>query len=227
MDSQNTPPHQHTRTIHTTAYPTRHSPPSCGHAWGHTLRRVSLLLWFVRVFDAADLERVFDTATGGSDTPSPPTFRTGVRRTGVRISDTSTVRTGVRIRYATYRIAVCVGVGWYVCSGDCVLPVFPIPCIRLLSNVCSLFGIRCWCVFPLVSVPALRNPWVHMFEHIPIPPMPQIGTHVRRIDHSINMCLICPICPSLSSSESMSDTSSERPFEGGQKGDTQGEIGRV
>ena len=228
MDSRNTPtPHPHTRTIHTSTYPTRHSPPSCGHAWGHTLRRVSLLLRFVRVFDAARFERVFDTATGGSDTPSPPTFRTGVRRTGVRISDTSTVRTGVRIRYATYRIAVCVGVGWYVCSGDCVLPVFPIPCIRLLSNVCSLFGIRCWCVFPLVSVPALRNPWVHMFEHIPIPPMPQIGTHVRRIDHSINMCLICPICPSLSSSESMSDTSSERPFEGGQKGDTQGEIGRV
>ena len=133
------PPHQHTRTIHTTAYPTRHSPPSCGHAWGHTLRRVSLLLRFVRVFDAADLVRVFDTATGGSDTPSPPTFRTGVRRTGVRISDTSTVRTGVRIRYATYRIAVCWCVGWYVCSGDCVLPVFSIPCISLLSYKCSLF----------------------------------------------------------------------------------------
>ena len=64
--------YQHIRTILTTAYPTRHSPPSCGHAWGQTIRCVSLLLWFVRVFDEVRFERVFDTATGGSDTPSPP-----------------------------------------------------------------------------------------------------------------------------------------------------------
>lgn len=139
MDSQNTPPHQHTRTIHTTAYPTRHSPPSCGHAWGHTIRRVSLLLWFVRVFDEVVVVRVFYTATGRSDTPLPPPFRTCVRRTSVRYSDTSTARTPVLIEYATYRIAVCWCVGWYVCSGDCVLPVFSIPCISLLSYKCSLF----------------------------------------------------------------------------------------
>ena len=126
--------------------------------------------------------------------------------------------------YDTQRIeSPSVGVWvWYVCSGDCVLPVYR---YVAYSNVCSLFGIRCWCVFPIVSMPALRNPWVHMFEHIPIPPMPQIGTHVRRIDHSINMCLICPICPSLSSSESMSDTSSERPLEVGRKADIHGYPG--
>lgn len=89
------------------------------------------------------------------------------------------------------RVTVC-----YLCS------LYPVSHFFRTSVRCS--GIRCWCVFPLVSVPALRNPWVHMFEHIPIPPMPQIGTHVRRIDHSSNMCLICPICPGLSSSERMS-----------------------
>ena len=106
------------------------------------------------------------------------------------------------------RVTVC-----YLCS------LYPVSHFFRTSVRCS--GIRCWCVFPLVSVPALRNVWVHMFEHIPIPPMPQIGTHVRRIDHSINMCLICPICPSLSSSESMSTTSSERLLEGGRKADIQ------
>ena len=106
------------------------------------------------------------------------------------------------------RVTVC-----YLCS------LYPVSHFFRTSVRCS--GIRCWCVFPLVSVPALRNLWVHMFEHIPIPPMPQIGTHVRRIDHSINMCLICPICPSLSSSESMSTTSSERLLEGGRKADIQ------
>ena len=110
------------------------------------------------------------------------------------------------------RVTVC-----YLCS------LYPVSHFFRTSVRCS--GIRCWCVFPLVSVPALRNPWVHMFEHIPIPPMPQIGTHVRRIDHSINMCLICPICPSLSSSESMSTASSERPLEVGRKADIHGYPG--
>mgnify|MGYP007050515934 CR=1 FL=1 len=31
-------------------------------------------MWFVQVFDEVRLERVFDTATGGSDTPLPPRF---------------------------------------------------------------------------------------------------------------------------------------------------------
>ena len=222
MDSQNTPPpHQHTRTIHTTAYPTRHSPPSCGHAWGHTLRRVSLLLRFVRVFDAADLVRVFDTATGGSDTPSPLPFEQVYVE---QVFESATLPLLEQVfEYDTQRIespSVGVWVGTCVRVTVCYLcSLYPVSHFFRTSVRCS--GIRCWCVFPLVSVPALRNPWVHMFEHIPIPPMPQIGTHVRRIDHSINMCLICPICPSLSSSESMSTTSSERLLEGGRKADIQ------
>lgn len=184
MDSQNTPPHQHTRTIHTTAYPTRHSPPSCGHAWGHTIRRVSLLLWFVRVFDEVVVVRVFYTATGRSDTPLPPPFRTCVRRTSVRYSDTSTARTPVLIEYATYRIAVCWWLGSYVCSWLlCVLSVlycmhstsfeqvFAVPvfgagvCFRLFPCPhCGIRGYTCSNRYPYPLYPRL----VHMFEGLTI-----------------------------------------------------------
>lgn len=43
--------------------------------------------------------------------------------------------------YDTQRIESPFVLGWVrTCvRGDCVLPVFSVPCIRLLSNVCSLF----------------------------------------------------------------------------------------